>query len=213
MGYATTLNTTVRGNIVWQSGNINDNVSGVGTVQDHNLVGVNPLFVSSSDYHLQSGSPAINAGVCFASVPTDITGSARNAPCDIGAYEFGGSGGNPVTNLFVSVQPSSGVSNTGLPSWAIQARDAGGVVVTTYNGTGAITVGTNPGGAQLSGATNVAFVSGVATVCCDLQLNKIGVGYTFVASVPALPAVTTAPFTITGTAPNVPTNVRATPIP
>ena len=70
-----------------------------------NFVG-NPLFVNpgSYDYHLQSGSPAINAG----STPSiglpaydyvqPTAGETRNivGTVDIGAYEYGGSG-TPVT--------------------------------------------------------------------------------------------------------------------
>jgi hypothetical protein len=212
--YNTSLNTIIRGNIVWQSGDIHDGVPGVGTVQDHNLVGVNPLFVSSSDYHLQTGSPAINTGVCFSAVPTDYAGTTRTAPCEIGAYEFGGSpGGGVVTNLFVSAEPSNAASNTVLPDWTVQARDANNAVVTSYNGTLFIGLGTNPGAATLTGTTAGYFSNGIATWCCDLKINKIGVGYTFNVSAPSLPSVTTTGFTVTGTAPNIPTNVRATPIP
>jgi len=49
----------------------------------------------NADYHLQSGSPAINAGttVCASGVAncvpsTDFSGKTRSAPIDIGAYEF-----------------------------------------------------------------------------------------------------------------------------
>jgi hypothetical protein len=50
---------------------------------DHSIV-ANPLFVSSSDYHLQAGSPCIDAGVVQSGVGQSIVGAAP----DIGAYEF-----------------------------------------------------------------------------------------------------------------------------
>ncbi|HEX7556214.1 MAG TPA: choice-of-anchor Q domain-containing protein [Leptolinea sp.] len=50
-----------------------------------------PKFVSSTDFHLQSGSPAIDSGFNLGSVvPTDFDGVVRpqGAGNDIGAYEF-----------------------------------------------------------------------------------------------------------------------------
>jgi hypothetical protein len=48
----------------------------------------NPLFVNlaAADYHLQAGSPAINAGTTTRAPATDIDGKARSQP-DVGAYE------------------------------------------------------------------------------------------------------------------------------
>jgi serine protease len=76
-------------------------------VWDHNLVdnnGVNysgmadptgsmgnlsadPRFMSSTDFHLQSSSPAINAGTLTHAPSLDFDGRVRSLP-DIGAYEF-----------------------------------------------------------------------------------------------------------------------------
>jgi hypothetical protein len=58
--------------------------------QDANSLTSDPLFVSSSDYHLQSGSPAINAGVDVG-LTEDYRGMVvpQGAAPDIGAYEFG----------------------------------------------------------------------------------------------------------------------------
>ncbi|NOT22797.1 MAG: hypothetical protein HOP22_08725 [Nitrospiraceae bacterium] len=64
------------------------------TGQDQNSVVALPsaLFVSapSNDYHLTATSPARDAGVIRADVPTDREGIARPAgpTSDIGAYEF-----------------------------------------------------------------------------------------------------------------------------
>ena len=50
-----------------------------------------PLFFAADDYHLQPGSPAIDAGVLDGAPETDIEGNRR--PCgggvDMGAYESG----------------------------------------------------------------------------------------------------------------------------
>jgi hypothetical protein len=82
---------TARNNILWNNG---DNASGtnLGT-WSHNLIGVNPLFLSESqhDYRLQSDSPARDVGFNLAFLfTTDIEGKDRVLPFDIGAYEFGG---------------------------------------------------------------------------------------------------------------------------
>lgn len=51
----------------------------------HSIAGSDPLFVSTAtpDFHLQTGSPAINAGVAIAGVTDGYQGSAP----DLGAYE------------------------------------------------------------------------------------------------------------------------------
>ena len=58
-----------------------------------NCINDNPMFESATDYHLRSGSPAIDAGalVSWAPTGTDYDGRPRRAPgggVDIGAYEF-----------------------------------------------------------------------------------------------------------------------------
>lgn len=54
------------------------------------LKNLNPLFedYSENDYHITSGSPAINAGTPAISIPVDIAGENRDSQPDIGAYEF-----------------------------------------------------------------------------------------------------------------------------
>ncbi len=61
-----------------------------GTNGSNNLVGANPLFVTSSDYNLQSGSPAINAGLNGVNAESiDFEGKDRiiNNFIDIGMME------------------------------------------------------------------------------------------------------------------------------
>jgi len=66
-----------------------------GTPAAHELWGVDPLFVSytgthGGDYHLQAGSPAIDAGALLDLVASDMDGVPRpqGTTHDIGAYEF-----------------------------------------------------------------------------------------------------------------------------
>ena len=56
-----------------------------------------PLFIDlvGNDFHLQDGSPSIDAGVTIASVVDDFGDSLRTGTYDIGAYEFGGASPPP----------------------------------------------------------------------------------------------------------------------
>ena len=79
----------VKNNIAYGNNSIiND---GTGTSLSNNLI-TDPKFVSLSnyDFHLQSTSPAINAGVSITEVTTDIDGTPRpqGGAFDIGAYEY-----------------------------------------------------------------------------------------------------------------------------
>jgi hypothetical protein len=91
--YGSATNMVLRNNIAYGNHGRGDIVGNGHTVQDHNLpIGVNPLFVNpgSDNFHLQSGSPAINAGSSIQFVPSfDMDGSTRpqGTGYDIGAYE------------------------------------------------------------------------------------------------------------------------------
>jgi hypothetical protein len=75
-------------------------------------VNVNPLLVNLGiDFHLQSSSPAIDAGIVSSGLTMDFVGVPRpqGAGYDIGAFEFFQGGStvqkpNPPTNLTVAVQ-------------------------------------------------------------------------------------------------------------
>jgi hypothetical protein len=85
--------TVVKNNIVY--GNTGSNIRDVGmdTTLSNNLT-TDPKFVNPSiaDFHLQSTSPAIDAGATLTEVTTDFEGTSRprGAAYDIGAFEFGG---------------------------------------------------------------------------------------------------------------------------
>lgn len=64
--------------------NMSSSVSGSAA----NSVTANPLFVSSTDFHLQVGSPARSAGLAAYPTGTDRDGRARSSPPDIGAFQF-----------------------------------------------------------------------------------------------------------------------------
>lgn len=83
----------VRNNIVFGNGSAISNAQS-GTTVSNNLTS-DPLFVAAgSDFHLRSGSPAIDKGANLAAygVASDFAGSPRpaGAAYDIGAYEYAG---------------------------------------------------------------------------------------------------------------------------
>ena len=67
-----------------------DVVSATAT-QDHNFTG-DPMFVNEAglDFHLKSGSPAIDTGLNTSDVTQDYDGGSRpqGSSTDIGAYEY-----------------------------------------------------------------------------------------------------------------------------
>jgi parallel beta-helix repeat protein len=112
--------TIVKNNILWQNSYDSISDSGAGTIQSNNLT-TDPKFMNASanDFHLQSTSPAVNAGATISQVTTDKDGVIRPVGCcyDIGAYEYGGSTPTPTPT------PSSGPSACSLytPSSSIPA--------------------------------------------------------------------------------------------
>jgi hypothetical protein len=74
---------------------------GQGTLQ------ADPRFVGATaqNFRLQTGSPAIGAGNASFAAATDITGAARPAPVDMGAYESSGGSAAPSPPVLLSVEP------------------------------------------------------------------------------------------------------------
>jgi hypothetical protein len=82
--------TLIKNNLAYQ--NSQDISNGGPATMSGNITGRDPLFinVASHDYHLQAGSPAIDAGATVAEAQADADGIARpqGAAYDIGAYEY-----------------------------------------------------------------------------------------------------------------------------
>ncbi len=80
-------NVTVSDNLSFGAA-VSEGLSGMTAVG--NLVNADPRFVSTSglDFHVQSGSPAIGAGMTLSSVPNDFDGILRSGAFTIGAYQF-----------------------------------------------------------------------------------------------------------------------------
>ena len=80
----------ITNNILYNNGNKNKPVYANGTPDNYTFSGnlyVDPLFVSSADFHLKSSSPAIAAGINVG-LSTDYEGKKYRTPPSIGAFEY-----------------------------------------------------------------------------------------------------------------------------
>jgi len=96
--------------------------------QDANSIGTDPLFVSAStNFDLQSESPAIGAGIAIAAVTTDYVDSTYADPPAIGAYEYFDD--NPATAPIVvtSIQPYRTGASTAIGKGNVTS-DGGGTI-------------------------------------------------------------------------------------
>jgi hypothetical protein len=103
----------------------------------------------------------------------------------------------PATQLVFTQQPTNTPVGAPItPAIQLTAKDASGLVATTF--TGSITIGilANPGDGSLSGTTTVAAVAGVATFP-GLSVSQLGIGYTLQAT-SSLPTVASSAFNVTG---------------
>ena len=98
VGFLQVMNNNVNGlyidnNILYNNANSDNPVISGSNYEFSGNIKANPLFVSSSDFHLQSqNSPAINNGVNVG-LTKDYEGSSvpKGSAPDIGAYEYGSS--------------------------------------------------------------------------------------------------------------------------
>ena len=110
------LNTiSIENNCFYGCGNSNN--PSYGSITPTNLttannLKANPLFVSATDFHLQSTSPCIAAGINIG-LTVDYSGNLLKNPPSIGAYESGSSVPPPVVTI--PIYQSSAVAN-GAPS-------------------------------------------------------------------------------------------------
>jgi uncharacterized repeat protein (TIGR02059 family) len=94
---------SIENNIFYANGTnaVSHSIAPTHNTTQNNIV-ANPLYVSTSDFHLQAGSPAIGAGITVSSVTIDYDGNAFNNPRSIGAYEFGSTPPPPAVPVYVS---------------------------------------------------------------------------------------------------------------
>ena len=96
-------NVSIENNIFYNNGNSNAPAGSIAysNYTNQNNLKVDPLFVSSSDYHLQSSSPAIGKGLNVG-LTTDYDGNAWKNPPSIGALESGSAAPAPVAPVYQS---------------------------------------------------------------------------------------------------------------
>jgi parallel beta-helix repeat protein len=114
MNLGATTSSTAQNNICAQNGTNSIGGGGASTTINTNLCSTagtgctvvgDPFFVNpgAGDYHVQTGSPAIGAGVNLSgSFTTDYAGTTRTPPWTIGAYQFGGASLPAPTNFRVT---------------------------------------------------------------------------------------------------------------
>ena len=211
---------TVANNIFAGAGKL---VNGPSGILSNNLSGVDPMFVNPSayDYHLQAGSPAIDAGTYpgtrlgMSLLPRyeyvhKSCGEVRNsaAAIDIGAFEFGGAGtalacGSSTTIAALSalsVAPSSVVGGSATATLTVSltnAAPAGGVTVllSSSNGSAASTASsiTIPAGSYSASTTvDTGAVTAATPVTITGSYDGITKSITLDVNPSPLPAIPTA---------------------
>jgi hypothetical protein len=104
------------------------------------------------------------------------------------------------TKLVFTQPPDTGPIVAGAPfTLIVVAQDALGNAATDFTGTVTLDIGANPGGITFVPRT-VAAVAGVA-LFGNVTIDKVGIGYTLVASSGTLTAATTGPFNVGPAAP------------
>jgi PKD domain len=138
-----------------------------------------------------AGSPLGPDGFTVtAATGTGCTGTNRTGTGTVNVH-------GPATKLAFAQQPTNEESATPIaPAVQVSVLDASNNVAGSVSASIALAIGTNPGGGILSGTLSQSTVNGVATFA-DLSIDKIGTGYTLVASSTGLTGATSSAFNIT----------------
>jgi hypothetical protein len=98
--------------------------------------------------------------------------------------------------LVFSVEPTSvGAGSPITPAVVVAAQDAFGNPTPSFTASVTVAIGTNPSSATLGGTLSQTAIAGVATFS-DLTINKVGNGYTLVASSTGLADAVSAAFNV-----------------
>ena len=99
--------------------------------------------------------------------------------------------------LVFTVEPGDGAGGMPLSSQPeVEIRDSGGNLVVTNLIEVSVAIGNNPGEGSLSGTNTVTATGGVVAFT-DLAIDRVGAGYTLVATASGLGAATSLPFDVT----------------
>ena len=187
-----------------------------------NLEGA-PLLVdpvTSRDFHLQAGSPAIDAGTNEYAPSDDLDGVARpvGETVDIGPYEYGGISRTPHALKMISGDNQQGTINTALANpFIVEVTNQSGSTLSDVTVTFAVT----EGGGSLSTETATTDADGRAestlTLGPDDGTNTVSVSVSGIQGTVTFTAVATPPETrlmvITGTITNMDGTPTATGLP
>ena len=158
--------------------------SGGGSVSAATSV-TNALGIASTNWTM---GPVVGAETATATVA-----SLAGSPVTFTANAIA----SAATKLVIVAQPSNVAAGAAIsPPIIVQARDATGNLVSAFSGTVALSMGTNPAGATLGGTTSATASLGVATFS-GVTLNRVGAGFTLVASAGGLSSEITAAFSVT----------------
>ncbi|MFY0565578.1 beta strand repeat-containing protein [Archangium lansingense] len=137
----------------------------------------------------------------FTGLSVDKAGSGYMLQADVAGLTselspaFGIVPGTPAAVSFLT-QPGDTTAGTALnPAVRVAVKDAQGNTVTSSNTSVTLAFGNNPGGGVLSGSATAPAVAGVASFA-DLSINRVGAGYTLVASSGSLASDTSAGFDV-----------------
>jgi hypothetical protein len=145
---------------------------------------------------------AVNGVATFADLSIDQVGTGYSLQASSGALTSVTSPAFNVTTIGVTVlaftvQPVTTQAGTAIvPAVEVTAQDALDNTVISFTGDVTIAIGTNPGGATLSGTMTATAVAGVSTFS-DLHIAKTGTGYSLTATSPPLGAAASTSFDVT----------------
>jgi len=149
-----------------------------------NILGSNPLFVSTTDYHIQATSPGINLGYDV-DLTMDYDSVAVHATTpDIGAYEYVVPGGGDETAPTVTTTAITAISSTTATSGGNVTDDGGDAVTARGVCWGAGANPTTAGSKTTDGAGTGAFTSSITGLTKNntyhvraYATNSIGTSY------------------------------------
>ncbi|HLH08284.1 MAG TPA: PKD domain-containing protein, partial [Terriglobales bacterium] len=131
------------------------------------------------------------SGYTLAASASGLSGAVSNA--------FNITAGTANKLVFTTQPPASSASGAAFTT-VVSVEDAGGNVVTGASNPITIAIGTNPSSGTLSGTLTVNAVNGVASFT-NVSINKMGTGYTLVASTTGLASATSNAFNIVSGSP------------
>ena len=147
-------------------------------------------------------STAVLSIVASSAIITGCTPAIHAATSSLYKIQTGASQTTSGDHLVFIVEPTNTAANSVIgPAIEVEFVNQAGQVDTSANSVIALTIGLNPSVGILSGATAAAAVNGVATFP-GLTINKVGVGYTLVASTTGLAPETSATFNIAAGSPS-----------